>query len=47
MALRLKRYKYEQNAFLKSMIEKGEKHLKDLIEIFDLADDKMGKKLQQ
>jgi len=39
MALRIKRYTYEQSPFLKSMIEKGQKHLKELSEIFDLTDD--------
>lgn len=38
MALRIKRYTYEQTPFLKSMIEKGEKHLKELSEIFSLTD---------
>lgn len=36
MALRIKRYTYEQTPFMKSMIEKGEKHLKELIKIFKL-----------
>lgn len=40
MALRIKRYTYEQTPFLKSMIEKGEKHLKELAEFFNLSDDK-------
>ena len=40
MALRIKRYTYERTPFLKSMIEKGEKHLKELSEIFNLSDDK-------
>lgn len=38
MALRIKRYTYEQTPFLKSMIEKGEKHLEELINIFKLND---------
>lgn len=38
MALRIKRYTYEQTPFLKSMIEKGEKHLEELSEIFNLND---------
>lgn len=38
MALRVKRYTYEQTPFLKSMIEKGEKHLEELSEIFSLTD---------
>lgn len=38
MALRIKRYTYEQTPFLKGMIEKGEKHLAELIEIFSLQD---------
>lgn len=38
MALRIKRYTYEQTPFLKSMIEKGEKHLEELIEIFKFND---------
>lgn len=37
MALRVKRYTYEQTPFLKSMIEKGEKHLSELSEIFSLT----------
>ncbi len=36
MALRIKRYTYEQTPFLKSMIEKGEKHLEELMDIFNL-----------
>ena len=36
MALRIKRYTYEQTPFLKSMIEKGEKHLEELSIIFSL-----------
>ena len=36
MALRIKRYTYEQTPFMKSMIEKGEKHLEELIKIFKL-----------
>lgn len=36
MALRIKRYTYEQTPFLKSMIERGEKHLKELSEVFNL-----------
>ena len=36
MALRIKRYTYEQSPFIKSMIEKGEKHLDDLSKIFRL-----------
>ncbi len=38
MALRIKRYTYEQTPFLKGMIEKGEMHLKELIEIFNLKE---------
>lgn len=38
MALRTKRYTYEQTTFLKSMIEKGQQHLEELIEIFHLND---------
>ncbi len=38
MALRIKRYTYEQTPFLKSMLEKGEKHLEELVEIFSLTD---------
>lgn len=44
MALRVKRYTYEQTPFLKSMIEKGEKHLQELSEIFNLHDIKIKKK---
>lgn len=36
MALRIKRYTYEQTPFLNDMIEKGKKHLDDLIKIFNL-----------
>lgn len=36
MALRIKRYTYEQTAFLKGMIEMGEKHLEELLKIFKL-----------
>lgn len=39
MALRIKRYTYEQTPFLKSMIENGEKHLQELTDIFDLKDE--------
>ena len=46
MALRIKRYTYEQTPFMKSMIEKGKKHLAELTEIFNLGnDDKSIKKL--
>ena len=38
MALRIKRYTYEQSPFMKTMIEKGEIHLKELSEIFNLTD---------
>ena len=38
MALRIKRYTYEQNPFLKSMIDKGKKHLEELCEVFSLND---------
>ena len=38
MALRIKRYTYEQTPFLESMTEKGKKHLDELIEIFQLND---------
>lgn len=37
-ALRVKRYCYEQTPFLKSMIEKGKKHLEELLEIFHLSE---------
>ena len=40
MALRIKRYTYEHTPFMKSMIEKGEKHLEELSEIFGLKDNK-------
>lgn len=36
MALRIKRYTYEQTPFLKGMIEKGQKHLEELSIIFSL-----------
>ena len=38
MALRVKRYTYEQTDFLKSMIEKGKRHLEELSNIFHLYD---------
>lgn len=38
MALRVKRYTYEQTPFLKGMIEKGQKHLEELSKIFHLDD---------
>ena len=38
MALRIKRYTYEQTPFLKSMIEKGERHLEELSRIFNLKE---------
>jgi len=44
MALRIKRYTYEQTPFLKGMIEKGEKHLEELIKIFNLEDTIVKKK---
>lgn len=37
MALRIKRYTYEQTPFLKSMLEKGEKHLEELFKIYNLT----------
>jgi len=36
MALRIKRYTYEQTPFLKSMLEKGKRHLEELFQIFNL-----------
>ena len=38
MALRVKRYSYEQTDFLKGMIEKGQKHLDELFLYFHLND---------
>lgn len=35
MALRIKRYSYEQTPFLKNLLEIGEKHLQELINIFE------------
>ncbi len=43
MALRVKRYTYEQTPFLKGMIEKGEKHLEELSAIFNLSDNSVKK----
>lgn len=40
MALRITRYTYLQTPEFKDKIEKGEKHLEELIEIFNLKDDK-------
>ena len=37
MALRIKRYTYEQTPFLKDKIEAGKKHLAELTEIFSLS----------
>ena len=45
MALRIKRYTYEQTPFLRGMIEKGEKHLEELSKIFHL-DNNVKKKLK-
>ena len=39
MALRIKRYTYEQTDFLKGMIEKGTKHLDELFTVFDLKNE--------
>lgn len=39
MALRIKRYMYEQTPFLKDLLEKGNKHLKELFLFFNLTDD--------
>ena len=36
MALRIKRYSYEQTPFLKDLLAKGEKHLSELSKIFNL-----------
>ena len=36
MALRIKRYNYEQTPLLKDLIDKGEKHLKELSKTFNL-----------
>jgi len=44
MALRIKRYTYEQTTFLKNMIEKGEKHLEELSEIFSLTEERKNRK---
>ena len=41
MALRLKRYTYDKTDFLESMIEKGTKHLNELMKIFDLNDNQI------
>ena len=45
MALRIKRYTYEQTPFLRGMIEKGEKHLEELSKIFHL-DNNVKKKVK-
>lgn len=47
MALRIKRYTYEQTPFLKSMIEKGEKHLEELSEIFKLNENIINKSIKK
>ena len=44
MALRIKRYTYEKSPFIKTMIENGQKHLEELIEIFHLGNDIVNKK---
>ena len=38
MALRLKRFQYEKSDFLKNLIEKGQLHLKELLDIFNLEE---------
>lgn len=45
MALRIKRYTYEQTPFLKNMIEKGEKHLEELSKIFNLTEQNQKRKM--
>ena len=40
MALRAKRYSYDKSDFLAKLIDNGKKHLADLIEYFDLGDEK-------
>lgn len=39
MALRVKRYTYDQSDFVKQLIENGMKHLEELIKIFKLEED--------
>lgn len=40
MALRAKRYSYDKSDFLAKLIDNGKKHLADLIDYFDLSDEK-------
>lgn len=40
MALRAKRYSYDKSDFLGKLIDNGKKHLADLIDYFDLSDEK-------
>ena len=40
MALRVKRYSYDKSEFLSKLIDNGKKHLAELIEYFDLSDEK-------
>lgn len=47
MALRIKRYTYEQTPFLKSMIEKGGKHLAELSEVFNLNENIINKSINK
>ncbi len=40
MALRVKRYSYDKSEFLSKLIDNGKKHLAELVEYFDLNDEK-------
>ena len=40
MALRIKRYTYEKTPFLKELLEKGQQHLDELFEVFDLKENR-------
>ena len=40
MALRVKRYSYDKSEFLSKLINNGKKHLAELIDYFDLSDEK-------
>lgn len=44
MALRIKRYTYEQSPFIKTMIKNGQKHLEELTDIFHLNSETINEK---
>lgn len=40
MSLRVKRYSYDKSEILSKLTNNGKKHLADIIEYFDLSDEK-------